>query len=114
MHLGAFSMHRMERTSPLSLEEKQEKSSWKWKDCLTPFCRDRTMHESFLHYLWQMQYFDRQQLKTSDGEMIEVFNPGTLNTDAGPDFSNARVKIGSIGWVGSVEVHINSSMWFEH
>src|SRR4051812_48648604 len=72
------------------------------------------MHESFLHYLWQMQYFDKQHLKTSDGEVIEIFNPGTLNTDAGPDFSNARLRIGAIGWVGSVEVHINSSMWFEH
>jgi hypothetical protein len=72
------------------------------------------MHESFIHYLWQMQYFDKQELKTTDGETIEVFTPGTLNADAGPDFSNARVKIGGISWVGTVEVHINSSMWFEH
>ncbi len=72
------------------------------------------MHESFLHYVWQMQYFDKQNLRTCDGETIEIFNPGTLNGNAGPDFSNARIKIGTIAWVGSVEVHINSSMWFEH
>lgn len=72
------------------------------------------MHESFLHYLWQMQYFDKKELQTMDGERIEVFNPGFLNTNAGPDFFNARVRIGSIDWVGSVEIHTQASGWYEH
>ncbi len=72
------------------------------------------MHESFLSYLWQLQYFNKKELMTFDGEKIEIFNPGTLNTNAGPDFSNARIKIGSIDWVGSVEIHTVSSEWNVH
>ena len=72
------------------------------------------MQESFLHYLWQMQYFRKAELKTTAGEKIEVFSPGILNTNAGPDFSNARVKIGLIDWVGSVEIHTHSSGWYDH
>ena len=72
------------------------------------------MHESFLHYLWQMQYFDKSNLLTTAGESVQIFNQGNANTNAGPDFSNARVRIGPIDWIGSVEVHVNSSMWFEH
>jgi hypothetical protein len=72
------------------------------------------MHESFLHYLWQMQYFDKKELQTIDGERIEVFNPGFVNTNAGPDFSNARIRIGSIDWVGTVEIHTRASGWYDH
>ncbi len=72
------------------------------------------MNESFLHYLWQMQYFNKADLRTTDGEKIEILSPGTLNTHAGPDFANARVKIGDMGWVGSVEIHTHSSTWLEH
>lgn len=72
------------------------------------------MHESFLHYIWQMQYFNKRELRTIEGEDIIIFNPGILNLNAGPDFSNARIKIGSIDWVGSVEIHTQSSEWFNH
>ena len=72
------------------------------------------MQESFLHYLWQMQYFNKRELLTTAGETIEIFSLGVLNTDAGPDFANARIKIGQIAWVGSVEIHLLSSGWLDH
>ena len=72
------------------------------------------MNESFLHYLWQFQYFDRKELKTTAGENLVVFKPGILNTDAGPDFAQAKIEIDGIGWAGSVEVHIHSSGWMNH
>ena len=72
------------------------------------------MPESFLSYLWQLQYFDKQQLLTTAGEPLHIFNQGMLNTHAGPDFSNARIRIGSIEWVGSVEIHDRASAWHEH
>ncbi|NOT74302.1 MAG: DUF2851 family protein [Cyclobacteriaceae bacterium] len=72
------------------------------------------MHESFLSYLWQLQYFDKRDLKTTDHEKIEIYHPGFINTNAGPDFSNSRIKIGSMDWVGSVEIHTVSSEWFAH
>jgi Protein of unknown function (DUF2851) len=72
------------------------------------------MNESFLHYLWQFQYFDKTDLQTQDGEPISIFKTGILNTNAGPDFSQAKIKIGSIEWVGNVEIHTKSSEWVNH
>lgn len=72
------------------------------------------MNESFLHYLWQFQYFDKKELKTTTHEDIVVFKPGILNGDAGPDFSQAKVKIDGIEWAGNVEIHIQSSGWIDH
>lgn len=72
------------------------------------------MTESFLHYIWQLQYFERDELKTSSGEPVCVYHPGIRNSDAGPDFSNAHVKIGNLEWRGSVEIHIKASGWHDH
>jgi Protein of unknown function (DUF2851) len=55
------------------------------------------MNESFLHYIWQCQYFKRDDLKTTDGELISIFKNGIHNTDAGPDFSNAKIKMTGLG-----------------
>ena len=72
------------------------------------------MNESFLHYIWQFQYFDKKELRTSAGEDITILNPGYKNTHAGPDFFNAQLKLDAIEWVGSVEIHIYASGWREH
>ena len=72
------------------------------------------MTESFLHYIWQFQYFDKTDLVTTQGELIQVFHPGIKNIHAGPDFSDARIKIGALEWRGSVEIHINATGWVEH
>ena len=72
------------------------------------------MQESFLHYVWQFQYFDRTELKTTSGEEITVFHPGFRNSHAGPDFSNARIRIGDIEWIGNIEIHVHSSDWVGH
>ncbi|MER0438123.1 DUF2851 family protein [Emticicia sp. W12TSBA100-4] len=72
------------------------------------------MNEAFLHYLWQFQQFDKSNLQTISGEKISVLKTGILNTDAGPDFTNARLQINEIEWVGNVEIHIKSSDWQLH
>jgi hypothetical protein len=72
------------------------------------------MQESLLHYIWQFQYLDRSDLQTASGEKIIVFHPGFRNTHAGPDFSNARIMIGDLEWIGSVEIHIYASGWNDH
>lgn len=72
------------------------------------------MSESFLHYLWQFQYFDKSNLYTTQGEPIRVFNTGNKNLNAGPDFFNARIKIGEVEWGGSIEIHVLASAWLEH
>lgn len=72
------------------------------------------MTESFLHFIWQFQYFQKGDLLTAEGEPIQVFHPGNHNSHAGPDFSEARIKIGSLEWRGSVEIHIHASGWNDH
>jgi Protein of unknown function (DUF2851) len=72
------------------------------------------MNEAFLHYLWQFQQFDKSNLQTISSEKISVLKTGILNTDAGPDFTNARLQINEIEWVGNVEIHIKSSDWQLH
>jgi len=72
------------------------------------------MQEGFIQHIWGLQYFDKTELKTTDGQCVQVFEPGSLNTDAGPDFSNARLRVGEIQWVGNVEIHLQSSNWYEH
>ncbi|MFM7485681.1 MAG: DUF2851 family protein, partial [Cytophagales bacterium] len=72
------------------------------------------MNEAFLHYVWQFQYFDRTALSVVTGEPMMVLRPGNYNTDQGPDFSNAKIRVGDIEWAGNVEVHIKSSDWYQH
>ena len=72
------------------------------------------MSESFLHYLWQFQYFTKYDLRTTQDDEIVVFHPGFKNTHAGPDFYQSRIKIGKLEWIGSVEIHILSSSWQVH
>lgn len=72
------------------------------------------MSEAFLHYLWQFQYFNKHELRTTTDEPVQIFHPGFRNSHSGPDFHNARMKIGEMEWIGSAEIHIQSSGWMDH
>jgi len=70
--------------------------------------------EDFLHYIWTFKLFNTQELNTVQNEPITILKSGQHNTDAGPDFFNAQIKIGETIWAGNVEIHINSSDWIKH
>jgi len=70
--------------------------------------------EALVQDLWRTRRFDTESLATSEGAPVRVLDPGTPNTDAGPDFRNAHVRIGDVDWRGDVEIHVASSGWFEH
>ncbi len=72
------------------------------------------MNEFFLHFLWKHRLFNSEAMVTTRGVPVEVISPGFLNSDAGPDFFNARVKIGDTIWAGNVEIHWRSSDWIKH
>ncbi len=72
------------------------------------------MRESFLHFLWRWRRFDHQNLCTAQGQTLEILYPGEWNTDAGPDFFNARIRLGDTTWAGNVEIHLRSSEWLIH
>ena len=63
------------------------------------------MHEEFIYYLWKNNFIDRNELKTCQNEEITILSPGNRNDDAGPDFSNAKIKIDDTVWAGNVEIH---------
>ncbi len=70
--------------------------------------------EKLLHYVWKHKMFPLDGFCTLDGQPVEVIDPGLHNSDAGPDFFNAKVKIGGQLWVGNVELHLKSSQWYLH
>ena len=72
------------------------------------------MNEEFLQYVWKHQLFNKDKLVLSSGEKFEIIHQGQWNFDAGPDFFNAKVKIGDTLWAGNIEIHLNSSDWNKH
>ena len=70
--------------------------------------------ELLLHYCWKHKMWPLQGLETTDGRVVEVLDPGLHNHNAGPDFFNAKVKIGGTLWVGNVEIHDKSGDWYLH
>lgn len=72
------------------------------------------MQEDFLHYVWKLQYFDKRDLCTHQGDKLVVLNPGTHNTHAGPDFLHSSILINNITWHGHIELHVCASAWHQH
>ena len=70
--------------------------------------------EKLLHYVWKHKILPLKTLTTSDGQEIEVIDPGLHNHDQGPDFFNAKIRLGGTLWAGNVEVHLRSSDWYRH
>lgn len=70
--------------------------------------------EKLLQYIWQFQYFNRSELQTTAGEKLQIIFPGKLNSNQGPDFTNAQIKIDNTTLVGSIELHLKTSQWNEH
>ncbi|MCX6189351.1 MAG: DUF2851 family protein [Bacteroidetes bacterium] len=72
------------------------------------------MNENLLQYLWKHKLFNTYHLTTTRGETLQILSVGEHNTDAGPDFFNARIQCGSTILVGNIEVHLKSSDWKKH
>lgn len=70
--------------------------------------------EQLLHYVWKHKIFPLKELKTTTGQQVEVIDTGLANTDAGPDFFNAKLKLDGVLWIGNIEIHERSSDWSKH
>ena len=75
---------------------------------------DALLNEDFLQFVWKFRLYNPDALHTTEGEIIRVHSPGIQNTHAGPDFEDAKLRIGDTLWAGSVEVHIATSGWQQH
>jgi hypothetical protein len=72
------------------------------------------MKEELLHFIWQSKLLLGKSLMTTEGQSISITHPGTSNRNAGPDFFNAKIKIGDTLWAGNVEIHVSASEWYTH
>ncbi len=72
------------------------------------------MNEQLLHFIWQLGYFNLHSLESVDGETIQIIHPGSPNTNQGPDFVGARIRVGNTTWAGTVELHLKTSDWDRH
>lgn len=70
--------------------------------------------EQLLHYIWKYRQYRPSGLTTTQGDTLEIIDPGLENTDAGPDFFNAKIRINGTVWAGSVEIHQKASDWLAH
>ena len=73
-----------------------------------------TLPEEFLQFIWENRLFYPHGLHTHENEPVEILSVGRRNTDSGPDFFNAMVKIGTTLWAGNVEIHKRASDWGKH
>ena len=71
-------------------------------------------HEYELQQFWLHNAIFLEGLTTINGQPLKVIHPGFLNLHQGPDFTNARIKIGDVVWVGKIEVHVHASDWVKH
>jgi hypothetical protein len=72
------------------------------------------MKEKLLHFIWKLKLFSSKKLVGTCNETIHIISTGIENLDTGPDFLNSKIEINNQLWAGNVEIHINSSDWYEH
>lgn len=70
--------------------------------------------EDLLHYLWKYQLFSTPDLKTKSGKLLHILRQGMLQTNAGPDFIQAKIQIDQIILAGTIEVHVHEVEWLLH
>jgi hypothetical protein len=76
--------------------------------------RASKIHEKFLSEIWKKQNFTNN-LFTKDGQKVEILESGIENNElGGPDFKNARIKIGNLTYFGDVEIDTCHSDWKTH
>ncbi len=73
-----------------------------------------TIMEELFQYIWKFRLYPQTALVADNGASVEILDSGVQNRDAGPDFFNAKVKLGDKLWAGNVEVHLRSSDWLRH
>ncbi|MGE5432028.1 MAG: DUF2851 family protein [Syntrophomonadaceae bacterium] len=70
--------------------------------------------EKALYEVWKSDEL-KKLVNTIDGESVSIMDTGFHNTDtSGPDFKNARIRIGNLTYVGDVEIDVDVSDWRNH
>ena len=73
-----------------------------------------TFPEKLLQKIWLQGEFARSHARTTSGVPVSVIHPGRWNLLGGPDFRDARLRIGTEEVCGDVELHLHASDWAAH
>ncbi len=75
---------------------------------------EQKISEKDLYKVWLNFDFD-SDLRTTSGEKITILDKGVLDIEtSGPDFKNAKIKIGNFLFTGDVEVELDYKCWKTH
>lgn len=72
------------------------------------------MNERLFQAIWRAQAFDRQNLRTTSGDKVEIVYRGRPQRSPGPDFRGAAVAINGAPFHGDIELHLRSIDWRTH
>lgn len=72
------------------------------------------MSEELLYQIWKGKALLKHELKTSQGNHIQIIDSGERNLYSGPDFKQACIRFDGIAWYGAVEIHVKASDWYQH
>ncbi len=76
--------------------------------------KPKDISENELQNIWIKQSFI-STLQTQSGDIVSVLDKGEHNTSSsGPDFKNARLRIGNLVYVGDVEIDSEYNNWKSH
>lgn len=67
--------------------------------------------EDLLKLIWIRHLYTNPTLTTSNGGIVRVINPGSINPSAGVDILDARIEIDGKIHHGPIAVHQKASQW---
>ncbi len=75
---------------------------------------NQNISEDLLYKIWEEKRLDKN-LISAEGHSIEIIDPGVRNnSEAGPDYHHARIRIGNITFSGDIEIDMFHSDWKSH
>lgn len=72
------------------------------------------MDERLFQFIWARMGMGTGPFQLSDGNIVEILQPGFRQTGSGPDFFNTKLRSGGLVHVGNVELHIDGQDWYRH
>jgi hypothetical protein len=73
-----------------------------------------TFPEHALQRIWARGEIDDSAARAATGEDVRVLYPGRWNRLGGPDFRQARLRLGNRDVTGDVELHLQAADWEAH
>jgi hypothetical protein len=96
-------------------EMARQMAKWKVREALAaPPEPALKFDERLAQCVWFDSLFVHDGLKTDSGKTLEILQPGRWNSEGGPDFRDAKLRIGGVDRSGDVEIHLESAGWRQH